>query len=203
MRFSKSNWNASSTMLATAALIVIAGVAGAIFDDDVYIDASEKFAGTSGYVHAAGDTFGTGAYMMCQNADNDFEFGCDSTHPDGINMNPVQGKVNQKRRDNNANAWIYGGIIGGIDEMDTTFFLNCERVQATGKANDKKGTADAKCVFTKCDLPEELTVGQIASIEDCIEESEDDGSLGKRVSTMRLDNNNKLKGTVRSSGDWD
>jgi hypothetical protein len=202
MRFSKSNWNASFTMLVTAALIVMAGVAGAIFDDNVDIDPSEKYNGSGGYLNAADDTFGAGVYMMCQNADNDFEIGCDTTHPDSANMTPQQGKVDQKKNENNATAWISAGTIGGV-MYESTWNLDCEQVRQSGKANDNKFTADAMCTLTKCDIPGGLTVDEIISMQDCIDEAEENGDIGKKVSTLKLDSNNQLKGKIKSAGDWD
>jgi hypothetical protein len=191
-------------MLATAALILMAGVAGAIFDDGTDIDPdSPKYDGSAGYVYAVGNSSGSGVYLMCNDIMNDFQIGCDATHPDSVNLTPKQGKVNQKKRDNNANAWIWAGTIGGTDFGDTTFDLVCDRVQMTGKANDDKFTADAKCTLSKCDPPEGLTFGEFQSAAECIENAEDDGDIGKGVSTLRTDNNSQIRGNIRTKGVWD
>jgi hypothetical protein len=35
-----------------------------------------------------------------------------------------------------------------------------------------------------------------------MEDSEDNGDLGKSVTTLKLDNNNQLKGKIKSKGTW-
>ncbi|MBW2716575.1 MAG: hypothetical protein JRD03_10885 [Deltaproteobacteria bacterium] len=191
-------------MLATAALILMAGVAGAIFDDGTDIDPdSPKYDGSAGYVYAEEESSGSGVYLMCNDIMNDFQIGCDSTHPDSVNLTPKQGKTDQKKRDNNAYAWIWADEIGGIDEDNTTFELTCDRVQMTGKANDDKFTAEARCTLSKCDIPGGLTVDQVIAMGDCIDDAEDSGNIGKGVSTLRLDNKNQLKGNIKSKGGWD
>jgi hypothetical protein len=139
---------------------------------------------------------------MCTNIANDFQIGCDSWHPDNVTISPTQGKVDQRKTNNNANAWISANRMGGIDEGGTIFPLTCKKVQIKGKSNDDRLTIESKCTLTKCELPGGLELGQIQSAEDCIEESEDNGDIGKSVSTLKLDNNGLLKGRIWSKGIW-
>lgn len=91
--------------------------------------------------------------------------------------------------------------IRGIPEA--RYPLDWEKVQIKGKIDDDKLTIESQCTFTKCDIPGSLTIDQIRSAEDCMEDSEDNGDLGKSVTTLKLDNNNLLKGTITSKGTWD
>jgi hypothetical protein len=202
MRFSESFWNVPSALLATAALILLAGVAGAILNaDGIIIPDSPKYDGSGGYVDANGDLYETGVWLSCEDIDNDFRIGCDSDHPDSVNISRKQGKVDQKKRDNNADAWIAVDEMGGITE-DAVYPLDCDRVQIKGKLNDDKMTIESQCTLTKCEVPGDLTLDQIRSAEDCMEDSEDNGDLGKSVTTLKLDNNNLLKGKIKSKGMW-
>jgi hypothetical protein len=203
MRFSKSFWNVPSALLATAALVLIAGLAGAVFDADVgIIPDSPNYDGSGGWVDGSGEDYSTGVYFSCEDADNAFEIGCDSWHPDNVTISPKQGKVDQKKTDNNAYAYMSVGEMGGIVE-ETEFELDCKKVQIKGKANDDKLTAESKCTLTKCNIPGGLTLDQIASAEACIDAAEDAGDIGKKVSTLKLDNQNLLKGNIWSKGTWD
>jgi hypothetical protein len=202
MRFSETFRNARSALLATAALILIAGVAGAIFDASVTIDPeSPKYDGSGGGVDGSDSSFGTYVYFMCNDADNEFTINCDSHHPDRVSISTKQGMVDQKKRDNNAHAWIDVLEMGGIIE-DTTLDLDCDKVQIKGKANDDKLTAESQCTLSKCVVPGELTIDQVRSAEICIDDSEENGTIGKNVTTLKLDNNNMLKGKIKSKGDW-
>lgn len=200
MRFSNSFWNVSPALLATAALIMVTGVAGAIFDsiDDIAPD-SPKYDGSAGYVAASGSNYSTGVSFQCVDTDNDFRFGCDSNHPDSVSISTNQGKVNQKKNDNNADAYLNVATMGGLP-VNLSFPLVCDRVQMKGKSNDSNDKIQAQCNLKKCDIPGDLTVAQLQSASACIEGSEDDGSLGKSVTTLQLDNNNQLKGKITSKG---
>ena len=200
MRFSKSSWNVSPALLATAALILIAGVAGAVFDsnDDILPD-SPNYNGSGGYVDASGNIFATGVYFMCADADNDFEIGCDSEHPDKVSLSTNTGRVDQRKNGNNAHAWMSVVKMGGIVE-DTTFDLDCEKVQLKGKSNDKTDKIDAQCTLKKCVVPGGLLIDQVRSAEACIEDSEENGEIGKKVTTLKLDRNNLLGGKITSKG---
>jgi len=203
MRFSKSFWNVPSALLATAALVLFTGLAGAVFDDSVDIDPdSPNYDGSNGYVDADGDSYSTGVWFTCEDGNDDITIGCDSWHPDNVTISTKQGKVDQKKTDNNATAYMVANLIGGqavnIDED-----LECKKVQIKGKANDDKLTAESKCTLTKCEIPGGLTVEQIGLIEDCIDDAEESGDIGKKVSTLKLDNQNLLKGNIWSKGIWD
>jgi hypothetical protein len=157
----KPFWNVPSVLLATAALILLAGVAGAILNADSAIDPdSPKYDGSGGYVDASGSVFETGVWLHCIDNDNNFTIGCDSDHPDGVNLTPVQGKVDQKKKDNNAEAWMAVDTMGGIFE-DDVYPLICDRMQIKGKLNDDKLTIESQCTLTKCEIPGSLTIDQI------------------------------------------
>jgi hypothetical protein len=131
--------------------------------------------------------------------------GCFSTHPDNVTISPKQGKVDQKKKDNNAIAWISAQKLDGI-VLDPEIIeqpLLCKKVQIKGKSNDDKETIESKCTLTKCDLPGGLTLDDLAAIGNCIDDSEDAGLLGKKVQTLKLDNNNQLKGNIWSKGTWE
>ncbi|MBW2578051.1 MAG: hypothetical protein JRE38_08290 [Deltaproteobacteria bacterium] len=203
MRFFKSFRKVPSALLATAALVLITGLAGAVFNEDVGIDPdSPNYNGSAGWVDGSGEDYSTGVYLMCNDDDNAFEIGCDSWHPDNVTMSTKQGKVDQKKTNNNAYAYMSVGEMGGIVE-EQEFELNCKKVQIKGKSNDDKETVESKCTLTKCEIPGGLTLDQIASAEQCIEDAEDAENIGKKVSTLKLDNQNLLKGNIWSKGVWD
>jgi hypothetical protein len=203
MRFSKSFWNVPSALLATAALVLFAGLAGAVFNASVGIDPdSPNYDGSNGYVNADGDLYSTGVWFTCEDNDNFVTIGCDSWHPDNVTISTKQGKVDQKKTDNNAIAYLEASLIGG-QEVDIGGVLECKKVQIKGKSNDDKFTAESKCTLTKCEIPGGLTVDQIGLIEDCVDDAEESGDIGKKVSTLKLDNQNLLKGNIWSKGMWD
>jgi len=109
--------------------------------------------------------------------------------------------VDQKKTNNNAIAYLSVGEMGGI-VVEDEFELDCKKVQIKGKANDDKLTAESKCTLTKCELPGGITLDMIASAEQCIEDAEDAENIGKKVSTLKLDNQNLLKGNIWSKGSW-
>ena len=203
MRFSKSFKNAAPALLATAALILVTGLAGAVFDadEDIFRD-SPNFNGSGGWVDGSGDSFSTGVWFGCSDIDNDFQIGGDSDHPDNVTIAPKTGKVDQRKADNNAYAYMSVGEMGGIVE-ETEFELNCEKVQLKGKSNDDTQAIESKCMLKKCAIPGGLTLDQIASAQQCIENAEDSEDIGKKVTTLKLDNNNLLKGNIWSKGTWD
>jgi hypothetical protein len=202
MRFSKSFWNVPSALLATAALVLIAGLAGAVFNADTGIDPdSPNYNGSGGWVEAEGDEYSTGVWFVCEDEANAFEIGCESGHPDNVTISTKQGKVDQKKTNNNAIAYMDIGMMGG-EVVDDKLELDCKKVQIKGKANDDKLTAESKCTLTKCELPGGITLDMIASAEQCIEDAEDAENIGKKVSTLKLDRNNELKGNIWSKGTW-
>ena len=203
MRFSKTFWNVPSALLATAALVLIAGLAGAVFDsdEDIYPD-MPNYSGSGGWVDGSGSDYSTGVWFSCEDNDNAFSIGCDSEHPDNVTISPKQGKVDQKKKDNNAYAYLDVGEMGGIVE-ETEFELDCQKVQIKGKSNDDTQAIESKCTLTKCQIPGGLTLDQIASAEQCIDDAEDAEDIGKKVTTLKLDNNNLLKGNIWSKGTWD
>jgi len=203
MRFRKSFWNAPSALLATATLILLTGVAGAIFNSSNDIDPdSPNYDGSAGYVDGSGSSFSTGVYFMCVDIDNDFQIGCDTDHPDKVKLTRWRGEVNQKKKDNNASAWMWVGMLGGIDEGDTLFPLDCEKVQLKGKSNDRNEKIESECKLTKCELPTSLSEDQYRSAEACIDDAEATGDLGKKVTTLKRDNNGLLGGKIKSKGVW-
>jgi hypothetical protein len=116
-------------------------------------------------------------------------------------MRENAGEVDQKKNGNNADAWIAVDEMGGIIE-DTVYPLDCERVQIKGKLNDVYDTIESQCTLTKCEIPGGLTIDQLRSATECMEGSEENGDLRKSVTTLKLDNNNMLKGKVKSKGSW-
>jgi hypothetical protein len=202
MLFSKSIWKVSPALLATAALILITGVAGAVFDADRLIDPnSPNFDGSGGWVDGSGDDFSTGVYFFCGSLDASFEMGCYSEHPDDVSISSNQGKVEQKKRGNNARAYMNVAELGGIT-VDTEFDLDCQKVQLKGKSNDNTERLESKCTLTKCQIPGALSRDQIASAMQCIEDQEDAGNIGRKVTKLSLDKNNLIKGRIWSRGVW-
>jgi hypothetical protein len=206
MRYAKSLWKVSPALLATAALVLVAGGATAIFNSANGIQADiPNYLGSFGYVDGFGDTYETGVGFTCVDLNSDFAMGCFSTHPDNVTISPKQGKVDQKKKDNNAIAWISAQKLDGV-VLDPEIIeqpLLCKKVQIKGKSNDDKETIESKCTLTKCDLPGGLTLDDLAAIGNCIDDSEDAGLLGKKVQTLKLDNNNQLKGNIWSKGTWE
>ncbi|MBW2578380.1 MAG: hypothetical protein JRE38_09970 [Deltaproteobacteria bacterium] len=202
MLFSESIWKVSPALLATAALILITGVAGAVFNADRTIDPnSPNFNGSGGWVDGSGEDYSTGVYFFCGSLNDSFEIGCYSEHPDNVTISSNQGKVDQKKTDNNARAYMNVAELGGIT-VNTEFDLDCKKVQLKGKSNDNTDRIESKCTLTKCQIPGALSPDQIASAQQCIEEQEDAGNIGKKVTSLKLDNNNLLKGKIWSRGVW-
>lgn len=207
MRYSSSLWGAASAFLATAALILIAGVASAqFFDDYAYsIDPdSPGYDGSDAWVEASGSSYSAGVEFYCTDIDNDFYIGCETTHPDNVNVSKNQGKVDQKKNGNNAYAYISVGEMGGMVE-ETEFELSCNRVQVMGMANIDNDKVKSQCMLKGCEIPEGLTVGQIGSAIDCIDAAEASGDLGRRVQSLKLNNNNRIGGKIQAAGSayWD
>jgi len=205
MRYSKSVRKVAPALLAAAALVLIAGGATAIFNSSEFIDPDvPNYLGSFGGVDGSFDDYETFVGFTCVDLESDFALGCSSWHPDSVNMTPKQGKVDQKKKDNNAIAWISATKIHGIILQEEIIEqpLLCDRVQIKGKSNDDKETIESKCTLKKCDLPLGLTLADLTAIGNCIEDSEDAGLLGKKVQTLKLDNNNQLKGNIWSKGTW-
>jgi len=203
MRFRESFWNVPSALLATATVILFTGVAAAIFDSSNEIDPdSPNYDGSAGYMDGSGSDFSTGVDFMCVDIDNDFQIGCDSDHPDKVKLARWRGEVNQQKKDNNASAWMWVGMLGGIDEGGTLFPLDCEKVQLKAKSNDRNEKIESECKLTKCELPTSLSEDQFRSAEACIDDAEATGDIGKRVTTLKRDNNNLLGGKIKSKGVW-
>jgi hypothetical protein len=202
MLFSKSIWKVSPALLAMAALILITGVAGAVFNADRSIEPnSPNFNGSGGWVDGSGENYSTGVYFSCGGLNDSFEIGCYSEHPDNVTISSNQGKVDQKKTDNNARAYMNVAELGGITVNDE-FDLDCKKVQLKGKSNDTTERIESKCTLTKCQIPGAFSPNQIASAQQCIEEQEDAGNIGKKVTSLKLDNNNLLKGKIWSRGVW-
>jgi hypothetical protein len=202
MRFSKSLWKSSSAFVAMTALILIAGGANAqFFDDYAYeIDPdSPRYDWSDGYLDGSGSSSGAGVDFFCQDADNLFYIGCETDHPDSVNLSANQGKVNQTKKDNNAEAFIDVYEMGGIIE-DSTYYLSCDRVQVKGMANYKNDKIQTQCILKGCEIPASLTVGQIQSASDCADNAEKNGDLGKSVQTLKLNNKNLINGRIKSKG---
>ena len=203
MRFFRSSWSIPSGLLVTAVWILIAGAAGAVLDADVDIDPnSPGYDGSGGHVDASGSSFGSSVYFVCIDADNDFEIYCETDHPDKLRLSARQGTVEQGRKGNNANAVMDVGVMGGIAE-NTQIPLSCERVEVKGRSNDGTERVEARCTLKGCDIPGELTVGQIQSAVDCIDAAVANGNLGKKVQNLKLNDDNEIGGRIRSKGVWD
>jgi hypothetical protein len=203
MRLRKSFWNVPAALLAMATSILFTGVAGAVVDADESIDPdSPNYDGSAGYVDASDSSFSTGVDFMCVDIDNDFQIGCDSDHPDKVKLARFVGEVSQKKRGNNASAWMWVGEMGGFDVGGTLFPLDCERVQLKGKLKNRNEKIESECKLTKCELPTSLSEDQYRSAEACIDDAEATGDLGKKVTTLKRDKNNLLGGKIKSKGVW-
>ena len=202
MRSISSLRNAASAFLAMICLILTAGVASAqFFNDYAYaIDPdSPGYDGADAWVEASGDNYSAGVEFYCTDIDNDFYFGCETTHPDSINVSKNQGKVDQKKNDNNAYAYLSVGEMGGIVE-ETEFELSCEKVQVMGMANVENDKVKVQCVLKDCAIPGGLTLNQIESAIACIEAAENSGDLGKKVQSLRTNNNDETSGKIKAAG---
>ena len=202
MRSISSLWNVASAFLAMAGLILTAGVASAqFFNDYAYaIDPdSPGYDGSDAWVEASGDNYSAGVEFYCTDIDNDFYIGCETTHPDSVNVSKNQGKVDQKKNNNNAYAYMSVGEMGGEIE-ETEFELSCEKVQVMGMANIQNDKVKVQCALKGCEIPGGLTLNQIDSAVACINAAEDSGDLGKKVQSLKLNNNNRLNGKVKAAG---
>ena len=201
MRFSNSLWKISPALLAMAALILIAGAAAGqdFFNRDAAIDPEENYQGSTGHVDGQGEEYSTSVGPMCANDIVDFSIGCESTHPDRANLTKTQAQIDQKKRDNNAVAWMAANKLGGevvnIDEA-----LECDKVQLKGKYNTRNDRIEAKCTIKNCKIPNGVTVGDIDDAIECADDAEDSGDLGKKVSSVKKNNANELSGNIKSKG---
>jgi hypothetical protein len=204
MRFSKIIWKISPALLGMAALILIAGAAagqenGFFNNSGVIVTPDEKYAGTTGGVDGFGSGFETEVEANCENEgiDIDYTIGCNTWHPDRVNLSTHQGQVDQKKKGNNAVAWIEVNIYKGVVDWEEE--LDCDKVQLKGKYNTKNETMDIKCTIKNCQLPDPITVGFINDAIDCAEAEQDSGDLGKRAGNLKL-RGDLLSGHIRSKG---
>jgi hypothetical protein len=201
MRVSKLFWNVSPALLTMAALILIAGAAAGqgFFDSSESIDPGDGYEGTAGYVDGSGSDFSTGVSLMCVDINNNFEIGCDSDHPDKVNLSTKQGQVEQKKRGNNADAWMVASKLNGVD-VDINESLDCEKVQLKGKANNVNQKIDVKCTLKKCDLPAGVTAAQIDAAIDCAVGAVGNGDIGRKAGRVSQNSDDQLSGHIRSKG---
>jgi len=201
MRFSNSLWKISPALLAMAALILIAGAAAGqeFFNYAAGINPEENYQGSSGWLEAQDDEYSTGVYAMCSNDIIAYEIGCESWHPDKVNVTKTQAQVDQKKRNNNAVAWMAVTLLGG-EEVDIEEELECEKVQLKGKGNTRNDRIDAKCTIKKCKLPSGVTVGDIDDAKECAADAKESGDLGKRVGNISRNNDDELSGSIKSKG---
>jgi len=204
MRFSNSFWKVPPVLLATATLILIAGLAGAIFDaKNPIIPDQPKYTGSGGYVNGEDSDFGAGVWFDCADDENDFTIGCYTDHPDLIIVGTKTVKVDQKVNGNGAYGYMDVVEMGGIVE-NAQAKLVCDKVKMISFSNDDSDKIKSRCILVRCSIPSgttlSLTLDQIESALACIDDSEVDGSLGKSVSTLTLDNNDLLRGNITSQG---
>jgi hypothetical protein len=201
MRVSKLFWNVSPALLTMAALILIAGAAAGqgFFDSSESIDPGDGYEGTAGYVDGSGSDFSTGVSLMCVDINNNFEIGCDSDHPDKVNLSTKQGQVEQKKRGNNADAWMVASKLNGVD-VDINESLDCEKVQLKGKANNVNQKIDVKCTLKKCELPAGVTPAQIDAVIDCAVAAVGTGDIGRKAGRVSQNSDDQLSGHIRSKG---
>lgn len=202
MRFSKFFWNASWALLATAALIAIAGMAGAILDDsaDIFPAKSPDYDWSGGYVDASGTFFSSGVYFQCEDADNSFRIHCDADHPDKVRLSGQKGKVDQTKKDNNAQVWAKVSKVDGVS-LGNEGDLICEQAKVKGKMDGRTEKIEVQCLLKGCEIPF-LTSNQIASLFRCIDGAVENGNLGKKVQNLKLDSANKIGGKIKSKGFW-
>jgi hypothetical protein len=216
MRFSKLLWNVSLAPLATTVLILTMGVVGAaadILDSEHTIEPiSPNFDGSEGGVDASGDTYETWVAFECLtlqpdlDIDNDFRFECRTNHPDKVNLN--SGQVDQRRANNNAEILWTVNYLDGINEQGRVYNLLCDKVLLKGKSNNGNEQIEASCMVKGCDAPpstggpQAITEAQLAAAFECLDTAEAEGTLGTRVQTLKLLNDNTINGTIRSKGFW-
>jgi hypothetical protein len=201
MPFSKLFWNVSPALLTMAALILIAGAAAGqgFFDSSESVDPGDGYQGTAGYVDGSNSDFSTGVSIMCVDINNDFEIGCDSDHPDKVNLSTKQGQVEQKKKGNNADAWMVASKLDGAD-VDINESLDCEKVQLKGKANNVNQKIDVKCTLKKCELPAGVTPAQIDAAIDCAVAAVGSGDIGRKAGRVSQNSDDQLSGHIRSKG---
>jgi len=136
---------------------------------------------------------------MCVDNNNNFEIGCDSDHPDKVNLSTKQGQVEQKKRGNNADAWIVASKLNG-DDVDINESLDCEKVQLKGKANNVNQKIDVKCTLKKCELPDAVTPAQIDAVIDCAVAAVGSGDIGRKAGRVSQNSDDQLSGHIRSKG---
>ena len=75
-------------------------------------------------------------------------------------------------------------------------------MQLKSKSNDRSEKIESECKLTKCEFPTSLSEDQFRSAEACIDDAEATGDIGKKVTTLKRDNNNLLGGKIKSKGGW-
>jgi hypothetical protein len=75
-----------------------------------------------------------------------------------------------------------------------------------GKSNDDTEKIEAQCTLRKCTPPKTdnnpvNSEAQFQSAMDCLDKSEEDGSLGERVQNLRLVDG-EFSGEITSKGVW-
>jgi hypothetical protein len=203
MRFSKIIWKISPALLGMAALILIAGAAAGqengFFNNEALINPEDKYQGSGGYVDGEGEEYESGVWARCASPQIEYRIGCDTWHPDKVNISTHQGQVDQKKKNNNAQAWMIFTRRLGENQDPEELDLDCDKVQLKGKYNTKNEKIDAKCTIKNCGLPGNLTVEEIQDAIDCAEAAVDNEELGKRAGNLKL-KGDQLSGHIRSKG---
>jgi hypothetical protein len=116
--------------------------------------------------------------------------------------------VDQKRPNNNAEIIWTVNTLDGRSEQGRMYNLLCEKVWLKGKSNSRNEQIEASCLIKKCDPPpssggpQAITEAQLKAAFECLDTAEDEGTLGERVQTLKLLDNNTISGTIKSKGFW-
>jgi hypothetical protein len=205
MRFSKIIWEISPALLVMAALILIAGAAAGqgndFFNDAASIKPDEKYKGTGGVLDGTDNVYGTSIWVACSDDTIDYDIRCDTEHPDNVNISKHQGKVDQKKKGNNARATMRAWVLNSLPVVDGPFVadLVCEKIQVKGKYNTKNDKMDLKCTVKKCKFLLGITTADIEDAIDCTEDAVDSGVLGKKATNLKL-RNGLISGNISSKG---
>jgi hypothetical protein len=202
MRFSRFFWNTSCVLLAIASLILIAGMAGAILDEDVdiYPAESPNYDESGGYVDASGNVFASAVYFRCLDDENHFIFVCETDHPDKVSLWREKGRVDQRKRGNNAHVWFQASKVGGLG-VEREGDLICEQAKVKSKTNARTEKIEAQCMLKGCEIPF-LTSNEIRSVFGCLDNAVENGNLGKKVQNLKRDSAFKISGKIKSKGFW-
>ena len=147
------------------ALVVAVAVPQTGFADIVdadYMVEDDKDANADATVYLSGHFFDTWMEVVCEdpNSDDVVYVGAEATHPDKVTVSKNNGKVAQKKKDNEADIYIGGTSLnwGEDGEDNDSVAVVCEKSTVDSSIKDKDGNGQGasgkfKAKGSKCAKP--------------------------------------------------